>query len=146
MGFLQVKIPIRNNRALMEKYWKQLWTDYSAPYSEVLVQCWNSEKEEMAELLVLSKKVRREGLVHYFRIVLNEENRAFLREQSFNAEKLKWLMVRFMAEDGSEGIEVRDYGVETIFNQISTEAAMPLLAIFEKDRLVAKFEKDEHDK
>lgn len=145
MGFLRVKIPIRKNRELMEKYWHHLWTNYSAPYSEVLIQCWNTEEKEMAELLMFSKKVRKEGLVHYFRIVLNEENRSFLKEQSFNEEKLKWLMVRFMAEDGTEGIEVSDYGAETVFNQMTTEEAEPLLAIFERDRLFAQFEKDEQD-
>lgn len=145
MGFLRVKIPFRNNRNLMEKYWHQLWSDYSAPYSEVFIQCWNTETEEMAELLAISKKVRKEGLVHYFRIILTEENRVFLKEQSFNEVKLKWLMVRFMDENGTEGIEVSDYGVETIFNQLSTEAAKPLLVAFEKDHLIAQFEKDEHD-
>lgn len=146
MGFLQVNIPLKANKEVLETYWHKLWEQYTTNFNEVFIQCWNNETDAMGELFTRSKKVRREGLVHYFRVSLTEENRLFLKEQSFDDDRLKWFMVRFMKEDGTEGIEVRDYGAETTFNQISTDDAEKLLARFAADHIEAKFEKDEHDK
>lgn len=140
-----MKIPNKKSTALKKQYWQQLWQHYTDEYREVFIQCWNTETAEMAELVHRSKKVRKEGLVHYFRVELSGENRRFLQEQSFEKEQLKWFMVRFIREDGSEGIEVRDYGTETFFNQLSSDEANELLRQFEEDELDAEFIKDEGD-
>ncbi|MBQ0138299.1 MAG: hypothetical protein KBT36_03285 [Kurthia sp.] len=146
MGFLQVNIPLKKHHDVMKKYWDQLWANYTDEYAEVFIQCWNTETKQMEALLPIAEKVRKEGLVHYFRIALNEKNRTYLQQDSFDHKQLKWFMIRFIRADGTEGIEVRDYGVETTINQISTEQAEKLLQLFSKDNIEAKFTKDEDDK
>lgn len=145
MGYLRAKIDLLRNRQFALSYWEPLWEKKTASYKEVYIQCWNEEKQQMAELLPHAANVVKEGLVHYFQIVLNDVNRQYLQKNSFENGKLKWFFVRFIEEDGTEGIEIRDYGAEVIFNHITTAEVKEVREILEKSKAKIEFLKDEED-
>lgn len=145
MGYFRAKIDLRQNPKDSFSYWEPLWEQKTTSYKEVFIQCWNEETKYMADILPHALKVRREGLVHYFRVELNEANRQYLKQHSIEGKKLKWFLIRFIEEDGSEGIEIRDYGAEVIFNQLTPEELESVSELFQVSKAKIEFLKDEQD-
>lgn len=145
MGYIRAKMNLQQRNKEHLNYWSPLWEKHIEIYHEVYIQCWNEETKQMGELLSLAEKVRREGLVHYFRIALTKENHDFLAHNSIEGKKIKWFLMRFINEDGSEGIEIRDYGAEVIFNQVTTEEAPIFIELFDSSNAEIEYEKDEQD-
>lgn len=149
MGYFRAKIDInQNGHTPFSKnywYWERLWNRYAVKLAEVQVQCWNEETKQIHELHAVAENTQQEGLVHIHSIELTKEHFLFLRDDSYDGRKLKWFMMTFTDCEGVERLEIRDYGTEVIFNQISIEDAQPIIELFQEGNANAVFVKDEQD-
>lgn len=149
MGYFRAKIDVNQNGHTPFSqnywYWERLWNQYAVKLAEVQVQCWNEETQQIHELRAVAENTQQEGLVHIHLIELTKEHFLFLRDDSYDGRKLKWFMMTFTDHEGVEKLEIRDYGMEVIFNQISIEDAQPVIELFQEGNANAVFVKDEQD-
>ncbi|MGX9135661.1 hypothetical protein ACWV26_14960 [Rummeliibacillus sp. JY-2-4R] len=126
-------------------YWLELWTNYTDPYTEVQIQNWKEENQAIKELEQISCVSRDEGLVKTQIVMLNDKTREYFKNEPQIDGKLKWFSILFHDEEMREGIEIRNYGEEIFFNQVTTEEAEPIVAMFEKLQLISEFVPDDTD-
>lgn len=149
MGYFRAKIDVNQNghTPFSENYWywERLWNNYAGELEEVQVQCWNEETQQIHELRAVAENTQQEGLVHIHLIELTKNNFLFLRDDSYDGQKLKWFLMIFTDAEGIERLEIRDYGTEVIMNQLSIEEAEPIIELFQEGNANAIFVKDEQD-
>ncbi len=126
-------------------YWQELWTNYTEPYTEVQIQNWKEEKQVIEELEQISFVSRDEGLVKIQLVMLEDDTRNYFRNKPHIDGKLKWFSILFHDEEMREGIEIRNYGEEVFFNQVTKDEAEPIVEMFEQCQLIVEFVPDDTD-
>lgn len=151
MGYIKARVDpgkLKNNKLKFEEkypYWEELWSNYTEPYTEVQIQNWKEEKQAIEELEKVSYISRSEGLVKIQLVMLDEDTRNYFKNKPHIDGKLKWFSILFQDEEMREGIEIRNYGEEVFFNQVSKEEAKEIVRMFEQFKLIVKFEPDDTD-
>ncbi len=151
MGYIKARVDpekLKNNDLKFEEkypYWEDLWTNYTEPYSEVQIQNWKEETQAIQELEQISYVSRSEGLVKIQLVLLEEDTRNYFKEKPHIDGKLKWFSILFHDDDMREGLEIRNYGEEVFFNQVTKEEAEPIVEMFEQYRLITEFVPDDTD-
>lgn len=151
MGYIKARVDpekLKNNKLKFEEkypYWEELWTNYTEPYSEVQIQNWKEEKQAIEELEQISYVSRSEGLVKIQLVVLEEDTRNYFKNKPHIDGKLKWFSILFHDDEMREGIEIRNYGEEVFFNQVTKDEAEGIVHMFEEFKLIVEFVPDDTD-
>jgi hypothetical protein len=151
VGYIKARVDpekLKSNKLKFEEkypYWEELWSNYTESYSEVQIQNWKEEKQAIEELEKVSYISRSEGLVKIQLVMLDEDTRNYFKNKPHIDGKLKWFSILFQDEEMREGIEIRNYGEEVFFNQVSKEEAKEIVRMFEQFKLIVKFEPDDTD-
>ncbi|MET0787461.1 MAG: hypothetical protein ABWX61_01225 [Paenisporosarcina sp.] len=100
-------------------FWQELWDTYTTDFNTVEIQCWKEEQRHVEELEKIASQIQDQNLILEFTITLNEENCAYLRENSIDENGgLKWFTLLFykeatqMLEIGQYGSEISLYGID----------------------------------
>ncbi len=151
MGYIKARVDpekLKDNKLNFNDkypYWQELWTNYTEPYTEVQIQNWKEENQAIKELEQFCFVARDEGLVKTLQVKLKDETRDYFINKPQIDGKLKWFSILFHDDEMREGIEIRNYGEEVFFNQVTKNEAAPIVAMFEKYKLITEFVPDDTD-
>jgi hypothetical protein len=99
-------------------FWEDLWDHFTNDLEEVVIHCLNEEMDPCEEVNQIAYQTINEYMHNELTVMLNEENRLFLRNSSVDpvVGGLKWNRMLFY-KDGKVYLEINHYGSEVIFYQ-----------------------------